>query len=46
MEVRIILKRTVVKKCAVIKDIKFYIKPEERTAYFVINGDFTGKVDF
>ena len=35
-----------VKKRAGIKDIKLYVKPEERAAYFVINGDFTGKVDF
>ena len=35
-----------VKKRAAIKDIKLYIKPEENAAYFVINGDFTGKVDF
>lgn len=34
-----------VKKRAVIKDIKLYIKPEENAAYFVINGDFTGKVN-
>ena len=35
-----------VKKRTAIKDIKLYIKPEENAAYFVINGDFTGKVDF
>lgn len=35
-----------VKKRAGIKDIKLYVKPEEHAAYFVINGDFTGKVDF
>ena len=35
-----------VKKRAGIKDIKLYVKPEERAAYFVINGDFNGKVDF
>lgn len=35
-----------VKKRAGIKDIKLYIKPEEHAAYYVINGDFTGKVDF
>ena len=34
------------KKRARIKDIKLYIKPEERAAYFVINGNFSGKVDF
>lgn len=35
-----------VKKRAKISDIKIYVKPEEHAAYFVINGDFTGKVDF
>lgn len=35
-----------VEKRAAVKDIKLYIKPEENAAYFVINGDFTGKVDF
>lgn len=34
------------KKRARIRDIKLYIKPEERAAYYVINGDFSGKVDF
>lgn len=34
------------KKRARIKDIKLYIKPEERAAYYVINGSFNGKVDF
>ena len=35
-----------VKKRAGIRDIKLYVKPEENAAYFVINGDFTGKIDF
>ena len=35
-----------VKKRTGIKDIKLYVKPEERAVYYVINGDFTGKVDF
>ena len=35
-----------VKKRAGIKAIQLYVKPEEHAAYFVINGDFTGKVDF
>ena len=35
-----------VKKRAGIKEIKLYVKPEENAAYFVINGDFTGKVNF
>lgn len=34
------------KKRARIKAIKLYIKPEERAAYYVINGTFNGKVDF
>lgn len=34
------------KKRARIKDIKLYIKPEEHAAYFVINGSFSGKVNF
>ena len=29
-----------------ITDLKLYIKPEERAAYYVINGDITGKVSF
>ena len=36
----------VAKKRARIKDIKLYLKPEERAAYYVINGSFSGKVDF
>ena len=35
-----------VKKRTGIKDIKLYVKPEEHAAYYVINDDFTGKVDF
>lgn len=27
-----------------IKEIKLYIKPQDFTAYYVINGDYTGKV--
>ncbi len=29
-----------------IKDIKLYVKPEDRAAYYVINGKYTGKVEF
>ena len=29
-----------------ITDFKLYVKPEERAAYFVINGGFTGKVEY
>ena len=28
-----------------IKDIKLYLKPQDFTAYYVINGDITGRVD-
>ena len=27
------------------KDVKIYLKPEESAAYYVVNGDTTGKVD-
>ena len=27
-----------------IKDIKLYLKPQDFTAYYVINDDYTGKV--
>jgi len=26
------------------KEIKLYIKPQDFTAYYVVNGDYTGKV--
>ena len=26
-------------------DIKIYLKPEDRKAYYVINNDFTGEID-
>ena len=32
------------KKRTAIKDLKLYIKPEEKTAYYVINEKFAGKV--
>ena len=35
-----------VKKRAGIKEIKLYVKPEENAAYYVINGDFSGKINF
>jgi hypothetical protein len=28
------------------KDLKIYVKPEEMAAYYVINGDVTGKIEF
>lgn len=34
------------KKRALITDLKLYIKPEERVAYYVINETYNGKVPF
>lgn len=31
---------------AIIKTIELYLKPEENAAYYVVNGSFTGKIDF
>ncbi|MCD8190982.1 MAG: DUF6465 family protein [Clostridiales bacterium] len=30
---------------AAIKSLDVYLKPQEGAAYYVINGDFTGKID-
>ena len=35
-----------VKKRTAINDMKLYIKPEEKAAYYVINEKFAGKVDY
>ena len=35
-----------VKKRTEIKDMKLYIKPEEKAAYYVINEKFDGKVEY
>lgn len=35
-----------VKKRALVTDMKLYVKPEERTAYYVINGEYTGSVSY
>ena len=35
-----------VKKRTRITDLKLYIKPEERTAYYVVNESFDGKISF
>ena len=35
-----------VKKRMRITDMKLYVKPEEHAAYYVINGEFNGKVPF
>jgi len=34
------------KERTLITDLKLYIKPEERMAYYVVNGDYEGKVSF
>ena len=31
---------------ASISDLKLYVKPEERTAYYVVNKEFEGRVPF
>ena len=33
------------KKAADLKDMRIYVKPEEYTAYYVINDDITGSFD-
>ena len=33
------------KKVGEMKEVKIYLKPEESAAYYVVNGDTTGKVD-
>ena len=33
-------------KRTLITDLKLYIKPEEHTAYYVVNGEINGKVTF
>lgn len=35
-----------VKKQMPITSLELYIKPEERTAYYVVNGEFNGKLPF
>lgn len=34
------------KKRTLITSLKMYVKPEEHTAYYVINGEFEGKILF
>lgn len=34
------------KKRTLITSLKVYVKPEERTAYYVINGEHEGKITF
>ncbi len=33
-------------KAADMKSLKLYLKPEENAAYYVVNDDFTGKIEF
>ena len=35
----------VLKKAEELKSLKVYVKPEEFTAYYVINDDVTGSID-
>lgn len=34
------------KKRTLITELKLYVKPEERTVYYVINGDCTGSIGY
>ena len=34
------------KKLSEIKDITLYLKPEDNAAYYVVNGDISGKISF
>lgn len=34
------------RKRTLVTALRLYIKPEERTAYYVINGEYTGKIPF
>ena len=34
------------KKRTLITDMKLYVKPEEHTVYYVINGNFTGSISY
>ena len=34
------------KKRTLVTDLKLYVKPEERTAYYVINESYTGSVSY
>lgn len=35
-----------VKKRTPVTDLKLYVKPEEQTAYYIVNQKYTGKVSF
>jgi len=34
------------KKRTLVTALKLYVKPEEHTAYYVVNGSYTGKISF
>lgn len=34
------------KKRTLVTSLKMYVKPEESTAYYVINGEYEGKITF
>ena len=34
------------KKRTLITELKLYVKPEEHTVYYVINGDYTGSITY
>ena len=34
------------KKRTLITELKLYVKPEEHTVYYVINGEFNGKIEY
>ena len=34
------------KKRTLVTDLKLYVKPEEHTVYYVINGNFTGSIAY
>ena len=44
-KVKEIWTKTLRQKVGDMQDVKIYLKPEESAAYYVINGDTTGRVD-
>ena len=34
------------KKRTLVTDLKLYVKPEEHTVYYVVNGSFTGSISY
>ena len=45
-QVKTIWTKEMGKKAGDLKDIKLYVKPEEFAAYYVINEEITGSIDF